>query len=319
MLKAACVFLLPALAAAAVWPETIGAWRRVSVQPAAISDRPVWDEFGFKEAETATFENGGKSFTATGYRLQDPTGAMAAFQWQVPAKSTPSKLTALAVETAKGFLAAHGNFLFSFPDYRPPNEEVVALVAGLRNLDTSSLPSLPGFLPAQDLVPGSLRYVLGPASLEKFLPGIPPSVAAFSLGAEAQIGDFKTAHGSQRLAIFNYPTPQMAMVKVSEFQKLTGVVAKRTGPLVGVVVAPADADAAERLLSLVRWAAQITFSERMPTRKDNIGDLIINAFILIGILLSFSLVAGLAFGGFRAIRNLTRKGPEPEALISLHL
>ena len=57
----------------------------------------------------------------------------------------------------------------------------------------------------------------------------------------------------------------------------------------------------------------------MPTRKDNIGDLVINAFVLIGILLCFCLVAGLTMGGFRVARQFLRHGEDPEAMITLHL
>jgi hypothetical protein len=84
---------------------------------------------------------------------------------------------------------------------------------------------------------------------------------------------------------------------------------------VAAIVAPSDPDAAERLLAQVRYEAQVTLAERMPTRRDNIGDLIINALILIGFLLGFSLVAGLAFGGLRALRRVMNPGPEPEAMI----
>jgi hypothetical protein len=40
---------------------------------------------------------------------------------------------------------------------------------------------------------------------------------------------------------------------------------------------------------------------------------------LIGILLSFALVSGLAVGGFRALLRRARHGAEPEAMITLHL
>jgi hypothetical protein len=186
-------------------------------------------------------------------------------------------------------------------------------------VDTSALPTLPAFLPGKALVPGSERYIVGPVGLEKFSPGIPPSVAAFSMGAEAQAAAYKNAKGDMKLALFNYPTPQIAMQRFEEFQKIPGVMAKRSGPIVAAIVAPADRDAAEKLLAEVRYDAQITLSERMPTRRDNIGDLVVNAFILIGILLGFSLVAGLSFGGFRAIRRLASRGDEPEAMITLHL
>jgi hypothetical protein len=319
-MKKACFFLLlPVLASAAVWPETIGPWKRTEVKPAAVSDRPLWDEYGLKEAETATFEDGDRSFTATGYRLGDPTATLGAFQWQRPAGATASKVGALASETPKTLLLAHGNFLFAFEGYKPTSPELGALMDGLRNVDTSALPTLTGFLPAKARVAGSERYVLGPVGLEKFSPGIPPSVAAFSMGAEVQVGAFKDGKGEMKLALFNYPTPQIAQLKIEEFQKVPGVMAKRAGPIIAAIVTPADRDAAEKLLAEIRYDAQITLAERMPTQKDNIGDLVVNAFVLIGILLGFSTVAGLAFGGVRAIRRLNNRGAEPDAMITLHL
>jgi len=90
--------LAPALCLGAIWPDNVGAWKRAATMQAALSDRPIWDEFGLKESEAARYENGGASFTVTGYRLQDTTGAMAAFDWQRPAKSTVSQLAPLAAD-----------------------------------------------------------------------------------------------------------------------------------------------------------------------------------------------------------------------------
>ena len=41
--------------------------------------------------------------------------------------------------------------------------------------------------------------------------------------------------------------------------------------------------------------------------------------LLIGILLAFSVVSGLALGGYRALARRGRKGEEGDALITLHL
>jgi hypothetical protein len=319
IMRLAILVLLPGLASAAVWPETIGAWKRTTVEPVTVAGRAVWDEYGLKEAETATYEKGAERFSATGYRMGDPTGAMAAFEWQRPAGSKDAPFGKMAAGTATELLAVHGNFLFAFTGRRPAADEWASLTGGLRNLDASSLPALPGFVPVEGLLGGSERYILGPVSLENFAPGIPPSVAGFSLGAEAQVASFRSPKGDMKLALFNYPTPQIAMLKVQEFQKVAGLTVKRSGPLVAAVLGPTDQDAAERLLAQVRYAAQITRDERMPTRRDNIGDLVINAFILIGILLGFSLVSGLTFGGVKAMRQLLRRGPEPEETIALHL
>ena len=121
-----------------------------------------------------------------------------------------------------------------------------------------------------------------------------------------------------KLATFSYPTPNIARERLAEMQKLPGAIAKRTGPLVAVILSPPNADDAERLLSQVKYQASITWSEYVPSRRDNIGNLIINAFILIGVLLAFSTVAGLAFGGFRVLQRRGR-AEDPEALTVIDL
>jgi hypothetical protein len=193
-----------------------------------------------------------------------------------------------------------------------------ALTGSLHNVDSTVFPILPGYLPS-GFIPNSERYILGPVSLQKFSPGIPPSVAGFHFGSEAQMGLFHSPKGDATMLIFNYPTPQIAMQRILEFQKLPGAVAKRSGPLVALVLDPPDPDYAETLLSQVRYQAQVTADEYVPTRRDNIGDLVINAFVLIGILLAFAVISGFALGGYRALRRRSRHGEEADAMITLHL
>jgi len=92
--------------------------------------------------------------------------------------------------------------------------------------------------------------------------------------------------------------------------------AKRSGPLVAVVVSPSDPDAAERLLSEVRYQANITFNERVPNARDNVGNLILAVFNLIGLLLGACLVIGLTFG---FMRRWIHWGRAEEPMILLHL
>ena len=318
--SATLLLLLPALSTAAIWPDDLGAFHRVSAQPATpVTNRAIWDEFGFQEGETARYEGDGAKFGATAYRFQDPTGAMAAFEWMRPPQAKASANARLAAETETGSIIAHGNYVLRFEDYRPAREFLATVVAGLKQVDASPLPALIDYLPSQDLLPNSERYVEGPAALHEFDPGIPPSTAAFHLGAEAQLGTYRAAGGELKLAIFNYPTPQIAMQQTAEFQKIGGSMVKRAGPLVAVILSPPNADAAEKLLSLVRYQAAITLDQRVNTRRDNIGNLVINAFILIGILLAFSMVGGLAFGGVRAFLRRGGRGDAADAMIVLHL
>jgi hypothetical protein len=313
------LLLLPALAAAAMLPEVIGPYHRTSGSAAALTDRAIWNEYGLKDSETALYENARARLTVTAFRLQDPTGALAAFQWRRDPKAAPSKAAALAAETPSSLLIAHGNYLLSFEGYKPAAAELQAVTDALPNIDSTSLPALPRYFPQANLVPNSERYIVGPASLQKFDPGIPPSVAAFHMGAEAEFGVFHGPKGEMALALFNYPTNQMAMDRIAEFGKLPGAVTKRAGPLLAVILSPADPDEAERLLSQVRWNVDVTLNERAPTARDNIGNLVINAFVLIGMLLAFSTVAGLFAGGFRRAMVWRRKGQELEPMIMLHL
>ncbi len=109
------------------------------------------------------------------------------------------------------------------------------------------------------------------------------------------------------------------MDRLAAFQNIPGAMAKRSGPLVAVVVKPADADVAERLLAQVQYRADITMQEHIPTRRDNIGNLVVNAFILAGIALIFCVVAGIGVGGFRVWRRRGKGNQDPDAMITLHL
>jgi|HubBroStandDraft_1064217.scaffolds.fasta_scaffold04010_8 hypothetical protein len=320
----ALALLVPLLAAAAIWPDQLGPFHRVSAQPATpAADRALWDEYGFREGEIAHYEGDGQDFTATAWRFQDPTGALGAFEWLRPADSKPSVLAKLAAETSTGSILTHGNYLLRFEGYQPASTFLTTLIEGLKQVDNSALPALMDYLPSQDLVANSERYVEGPAALQKFDPGIPPSTAAFHLSAEAQVGSFRGVPsgpgGDLKLAIFSYPTPQIARQQAVQFQQIAGAMVKRSGPLVAVVLSPANPDAAEKLLSLIRYQAAITLDERVSTRRDNIGNLVINAFILIGILLCFSIVGGLAFGSVRAFLRRGDRGQAADAMIVLHL
>lgn len=313
------ILFVPLVAGAAILPETIGSYHRVSGSTPELTDRPVWNDFGLKESEAISYEDGKAKFTATAYRLQDTTGALAAFDWQRPDKSKPSKAAPLAAETADGLVLVEGNYLLSFEGHKPVAEELDEVRKNLKNVDRTSLPTLAGYLPGDDLVRNSERYITGPASLQKFAPAIPPSVAAFHLGAEAQYGLFSSPKGDTALVIFDYPTPQIAMQRAPEFQKLPGAIVKRSGPLVAVTLSPADPDLAEKLLSQVKYEASVVLQEHIPTRKDNIADLVLNAFLLTGILLCFILVGGLGVGLWRVWLRRGNRDPDADTVISLHL
>jgi hypothetical protein len=311
--------ILPALSFASIWPDTFGAFHRAAAKPIEVSDRPLWNEFGLQQAEQAQYEFQARKFTGTAYRLQDSTGALSAFDAQRPADAKTSALGQLAVESGDSVILAYGNYLLVFEGYKPSVGEIDALMQTVPKLEQSPLPALSGYLPDKGMVPNSDRYVTGPVALEKFASSISPSAAAFHLGAEAQLATFRVASGDMKLAIFSYPTPQIARERLVDIQRISCAMAKRTGPLVAVVLSPPNSDDAERLLAQIRYSPTLTLDEHVPNARDNIGNLVVNAFRLAGLLLVFCLVAGLAFGGFRAILKRAGGRGDADSVISLHL
>jgi hypothetical protein len=288
-------------AAAAIWPEQLYDHKRTKVEPIVVSDKPVWEEYGLEAAERATY-TGATGFTASAYRLKDSTSALAVSQW----------LSKPALQIGNYVLFFDGNFQL-------PKQLQDYLTIQLPRLDQAALPTLPDFLPKANLVPNSRRFVVGPTSLNHFEPRISPSVAAFSLGAEAQLAKYSSPAGELNLSIFSYPTPQIARERAAEFQKLAGAIVKRSGPLVAVTLTPPSADEAEKLLGKVNYQANLTWSENVNKPPEgNVGDLILGAVKLIGALVGFTILAGLGYAGFRIV--MRKWGvTHDEEMVTLHL
>jgi len=339
---ALCLFV-PGLLAGTILPEYVGTYKKVSTAPLTLDHPAVWNEYGLRASEQAVYELSGAKLHVEAYSMQDSTGALAAWQWKRPADSRAiearlsdvkpsdaklaqakvqdlSKLTAV---TPKGIAIALGNHFLLLDGYIPTADELANVFRSLPGQQSGPLPTLPDHLPAAGLVANSERYISGPASLALFSPEVSSTTAAFHLGSEAQLALFRTASGEeQRMEIFAFPTPDSARDRAGALGNTPNSIVKRTGPLVAVVFAPKDTNAAETLLSLVRFQAVITGQDRAdhpPTKKDNWGNFMVNIFILIGMVLLFCLVSGAIFGG---MRHLFRRGGESgdsDQMITLHL
>jgi hypothetical protein len=187
--------------------------------------------------------------------------------------------------------------------------------------NTRNLPSLPAYLPKLGYVKNTAKYVVGPVGLEKIGSPLPAQLVDFSVGSEVALGTYETSDGQASLILISYPTPQIAAEHLRQLDaarqpnpqqpknaaaplNVGPVFDKRTGPMLVIAtgtISPADAKA---LLSLVNYEADITWNENTYTgKKNNLGNLLLNVFMLCAILMAFSAVAGLAFGGIRIFFN----------------
>ena len=314
------LLLVPVLAYPAIFPDTIAKWQKGNVASAAVPDKKIWDEYGYQDSEITSYADGARKFSASAWRFADTTGAFAAFQYSRPAAAQPTSppVTDSAAETASDRWALVGNYLFLFSGYKPAPEEMNHIVATVPKYTHTAMPPVREHVPSGAVL-NSERYILGPESLARFAPSIPLSTAAFHFSSEAMVAHYSAGGREQTLVIFNFPAMEMARRQLPLFEAIPGALVKRSGPLVAVALNGAGSNDAERLLSQVRYQAQVTVPEHVPTPKDNPVNLFWNLIVLCLVLAGFCLVSGVLVGGIMYLFRRTGSSGEGDDMVSLRL
>jgi hypothetical protein len=282
-----------------LWPDRLDKYERKSTQPVEIAeaDRARWNEYGLEAAEQAEYG----AFQVTGWRFKDSTGAFAA-----------------ALNEPVGKPVQAGNYLIRCAGRCPKNWTELAKT--LPHFSHRELPILQDYLPDKGLVARSQRYVLGPAGLSQFAPSVPASAVNFQFDPEGAIGRYRSSQGELTLAIFAYPTPEMARSQMGAFQAAGGMV-KRSGPLLAVIPSPPDAHAAEGLLKDLTYQASLSWSDPVPipVKPESVAQMLLSIFTLTGIVLAFCILSGVAFGGLRMLQRKFGKTGAEAPMILLNL
>ena len=284
-------------ACAAIWPEHLGTYDRRSVEASQVAT----DENGREATEEADY--GRFQVSATVYK--DSTGAYAGW-----------------LETGGNPLQV-GNYVITCAGNCPKN--LAELAEALPRVSHAPLPALGSYLPTKNMVPRSQRYILGPVGLRQNTPQIPESAVAFQFGTEGAIARYRALRnepkGEATVAIFSYPTPQIARQQATAFQAIPGVTVKRTGPLVAIVLGATDPSAADRLLSQINYEASVTVNEPMPLilRPETAAKMLLSIITLAGIVLAFCLASGLIFGGLRLLARKFGYADAGTSMTTLHL
>jgi hypothetical protein len=315
------LLIVPSLLPGAIWPDKLALFERKAQQPATPPDAALAQEFGFQAAEQAAYVSGSQSLSVTGWRLADPTGAMALVETLKPADARKSDLTAHAYTIPGGLLFQKGNYAIQIQGQLKDKSEFLDAVEKLPGYRGGSLPVLLSYLPQKDLIPNSERYIVGPVSLAKFESRIPADFARFDLSAEGYSGRYRLNGSEATLVIFNYPTPQMARDQVPALERIPGGKVKRSGPLLAVLLGAPDDAAAQGVLKDVEWELQLTKNYEKPLEISiqtwaqiltAIGQLIVALVIFAG-------SAGLMFGVGKVIKARLNPAEAAEPMISLHL
>lgn len=300
-------------------PEVFAGWQRADLRASSDPSQadpangPLLKEYGFNAFEAATYSQSGRRLSIKAARFADTSGAYGAFTFYKRGDMQTETIGEQAASQNNHVIFYRGNILVD-----AVLDRVTAMSAGeLRELakalpvvagESSKPPTLPLYLPKQAYIRHSARYVLGPVGLDAVGAPLSPQLVDFSKGAEVVLGKYSTSEGVATLTIISYPTPAIAGERLRAIQASVSPGAtpapefKRSGPLLALVTGDISSKEAKSLLAAVNYEADVTWNEATSlSKRDNIGNLIVNVFILVGIVLLFALVLGVMFGGVRVV------------------
>ena len=292
-------------------------------------------EYGFTGSELATYSQPGRKLTVRLARFQDATGAYGAFTfYRMPGMLTES-IGTMGVGDNNRVLFFQQNCLVEarFDHVSGMTAaELRELAAALPAITgpAARLPSLPSYLPREKMAPNTAKYVLGRAAYAALGLPIPESVIDFSLSPEILTAKIAQSDTPAEIVLISYPTPQIAIERMPEFEKANPVqdatyAVRRTGPIIKIIYGAISQPEADAILRRVNYQAEVTWNENTGlSKRDNIGNLVIAALTLAGIISVISLGTGVIFAFSRtALAKLFpqhfRKSGEEAGIIRLNL
>jgi len=322
----AAIFLLTAFSASAqgILPKAFAGWSQSGLGSFSPSQSGADDhvaeaiakEYEFASGEHATYTRGADSLDVTLYKMNDPSGAYGEYSFlrtpdmpraDLGEHSSISPTRALVL-VGNAVLDIHGR---SLPRLDAALKSLATAVG--KSVHQGPLPWIGSRLPADNMIQRSDHYILGPVALNRFFPLGDDDWLGFSHGAEAETAQYQVGGKTATLLLADFPTPQIASDELSRLEKRFNVngsnsgagaplFAKRTVTMLEMVMGASTQAEAGPLLNQIESGTQVTWNE--PTfqfKEPSIEMMIVGSIVGTGVICGFTLIAGLAFGGFRLV------------------
>jgi Family of unknown function (DUF6599) len=342
ILVALMVALADATAAQELLPKSFAGWtqtgdvKTVTKPEQADAAYPaVLNEYGFTEAQTATYSRpDGRKLTVKAAQFKDATGAYGAFTFYRDPAMKSEQIGTKSASANQRILFFRSNVLVDAAFDRVTGMSAAELrdLAGMlpeAKGQAGNLPNLPEYLPKQDAMENSAKYILGPQALAATRTPLPAELVGFRWEPEILSQNYSTPDGPVTLMLVEYPTPQIAIERLRAFESSTNsasnLAARRTGPILVVESGNIGSSDAKSLLNSVNYEAEVTWNEATSmSKRDNIGNLLLAVFGLIGILLLIGVIFGVFLGGVRVLLTRYFPGtvfdlPENVEILQLHI
>ncbi len=327
----------------AILPQVFAGWqisKSAQTKDPATADpvnAALLKEYGFTDLDSATYtRDDGRKLTVKAARFQDASGAYGAFTYYKMPQMQNEKIGDQGASLNERVLFFRGNILVDaiFQRLSAMSAAELRELANVLPRPAGSAVNLPGlrnYLPKQS--DSTTRYVVGPIGMEKTAAPLPAQYVDFSRGAEVVMGNYNVSGKQATLMLIGYPTPQIAASQLKQIESAqqllqlgqSQIVARRTGPILVLASGGISESDARSLISSVNYDADVTWNENTYfTKRDNAANLIVGVILLAAIICGLSVVAGVAFGGFRIAIKRILPGrvfdrPEQLEIITLHL
>ncbi len=319
-------------------------------QTADETNADVLTEDGFQRFSAGTYTRNDATLKVRAMQFQDASGAYAAYTFYRRPGMLKEDVGQGAAWDGSRLLFWKGTILVdaTFDHVTSMSAAELREFSGdlpLASGSASVPPTLPRYLPTENLQALTTRYALGPAGYLRSGGVLPASLVDFNRGAEVLTAQYASRDGDGTLTVINYPTPQLAdnrQKAIEAFLKAgnspaagwpaglaqsspTALLSRRSGPLVAVTTGSFPANEARKLVGQVNYTADVTwnnpkgyFSEASKTAR-----LLLSIAVLTGVLCGAAVILGLFLGGGRAAYRWVRGKPvstlQESEFISLHL
>jgi hypothetical protein len=325
-------------------PEDFGGWQLsapsvVSAHPDAAdpANTEVLAEYGFQQFESAAYANDDNKLKIRAIRFRDASGAYGAFTYFRRAGSLVEEIGRGAAWDGSHALFWTGTTLVdaTFDHLTAMSTAELRDLAGdLPNASGNAgiAPSLAGYLPRPGLDPSLTRYALGPVAYTRAGGVLPPALIGFdTASAETATGSYTTPDGPGTLTLIEYPTPQLAAARLEQIDAFlkagntpqaewpqaladshpTGLLTRRSGPILALTSGNFNAATARALLDKMNYQADVTWNkpDGYVGEGAKVAHLLLGIFTLIGILGGAAILLGIFLGGGRAMARKLRGKP----------
>ncbi len=278
-----------------------------------ITDGPetkILIEYGLQSVTNRLYTNGKDNFTVEVFEMKYASGAYGLWTFHRPALP----------QGQKEFLV--GRYLVRISASASAITEMVWDQIQNKLPPASDIPLLTTYLPEQNKLAGSEKYLVGPAAISQTQPiSDLKEVIDFTGGTHAVVADYNNGDGKMSIILIEFQSPQFAtdgLVKIRQhFNALSPEeqkkrIIRRVGNYAVEAVNVLDAKAAEELLGQIKYMARVHWEGKgmsaippqfRPPDPTSIreaiqtGQFIVAAFYWIGILVVGAVFTGVFAGG----------------------